>query len=64
MTTTTRRVYTVSMSEKHGAPDAKFVYDITATDAVAAIRQARKRAAADYCLDLRDIMVDEATLDQ
>lgn len=58
-----KRVYTVSMSERGGEPDAKFVYDIVAADALLAIRRARKKAAEDYCLSLRDIVVDDAALD-
>jgi hypothetical protein len=59
-----QRVYNISMSERNGEPDAKFFYEITAADAVLAIRRARKRAAQDFCLDLRDIVVDDAALDE
>jgi len=59
-----QRVYNISMSERNGEPDAKFFYEITAADAVLAIRRARKKAAQDFCLDLRDIVVDDAALDE
>ena len=59
-----QRVYNISMSERNGEPDAKFFYEITAADAVLAIRRARRKAADDHCLDLRDIVVDDAALEE
>ena len=58
-----QRIYTISMSEKNGAADAKFVYEIAAADALLAIKRARRKAAEEYCLDVRDIIVDDAALD-
>jgi hypothetical protein len=60
----TQRVYNISMSERNGEPDAKFFYEITAADAMLAIRRARRKAADDHCLDLRDIVVDDAALEE
>jgi hypothetical protein len=64
MAKSTQRVYNISMSERNGEPDAKFFYEITAADAMLAIRRARRKAADDHCLDLRDIVVDDAALEE
>lgn len=55
--------YTITLHERDGEPDARYVYEETAPEAMTAIRSAITKAAEDYCLNEDDLVVIEAALD-